>query len=112
MFYAEINENGKCFHITPNELPLSDTIIAVKDSSVLGKIWDGEKFVEDPDVTAPVELIDPTQEQLSRIEEQQLVIMEALADQYEEQQEANLINMEVQATIYEELMAMQESEGN
>ena len=42
--------------------------------------------------------------------ESMLTIMEALADQYEQQQETNLTSMEVQATIYEELLAMQGKE--
>lgn len=39
-----------------------------------------------------------------------LTIMEAMADQYEQQQETNLTSMEVQATIYEELLSMQGKE--
>ena len=44
MFYAEIDENGKCFHVTETKLPESPTIIKTDDGSVLGKIWDGEKW--------------------------------------------------------------------
>lgn len=42
--------------------------------------------------------------------ESMLTIMEAMADQYEQQQETNLTSMEVQATIYEELLSMQGKE--
>lgn len=44
--------------------------------------------------------------QLDNIEESQLIIMEAMADQYEQQQEDNLVNMEVQATIYEAILEL------
>lgn len=88
------------------------TAILCDDTVERGMIYDPETgtFSEyiPPEPEQPEE---PEPTQLDRIEEQQLTIMEALADQYEEQQEANLINMEVQATIYEELLAMQESEG-
>ena len=43
----------------------------------------------------------------NEVVENQLIIMEAIADQYERQEEINLINMEAQATIYEEILAMQ-----
>lgn len=48
MFYAEIDENKKCYHVTPCKLPESETIIAVDNGDVLGKVWDGEKFIDDP----------------------------------------------------------------
>lgn len=47
-------------------------------------------------------------EEPSRTEEMQLIMMEAMADQYEEQQERELNNMEVLATIYEETLAISE----
>lgn len=46
------------------------------------------------------------QTQLDAIEESQLVIMEAIADQYEQKIEQDLIMMESQATIYEMLLEM------
>ena len=48
---------------------------------------------------------EPTQA-IKDVQEGQLVIMEAMAAQYEEALERDLINMEVQATIYEELLAI------
>ena len=41
MYYAEVDENGRCFHVTNDKLPLSDTIIEVKNIDVLGMIWNG-----------------------------------------------------------------------
>ena len=49
---------------------------------------------------------EPTPSQLDNIEQTQLVMMEAMADQYEESQERDLTSMEVQATIYEEILAL------
>jgi len=49
----------------------------------------------------------PVEKEPSQMEEMQLIMMEAMADQYEEQQAVNLATMEAQATIYEELLAMQ-----
>lgn len=45
--------------------------------------------------------------QLDNIEESQLIVMEAMADQYEQSVETELTNMEVMATIYEQLLAME-----
>lgn len=46
MYYAEIDEYGKCFHITETKLPESKTIIKTDNKNALGKIWDGEKWNE------------------------------------------------------------------
>lgn len=110
MYYCEIDEKEYCFHTTQNELPLTDRIV-LSDWDAFGMIYDPETgtfFGYTPPEPEPMPEPEPTQ--LDRIEEQQLTIMEALADQYEQQQETNLVNMEVQATIYEELLAIQESE--
>jgi len=48
MFYAEIDTNKRCFHVTDNPLPLGNTIIAVESNDVLGKVWNGEMFIDDP----------------------------------------------------------------
>lgn len=50
---------------------------------------------------------EPQPTQLDTIEENQLIIMEAMADQYEQSVETELTNMEVMATIYEQLLAME-----
>lgn len=49
---------------------------------------------------------EPELTQLDKIEKNQLMLMEAIADQYEQGLEQDLINMEVQATIYEAVMAL------
>lgn len=80
-------------------------VIPCDDTVTLGMIYDAETgtFSE---YTPP----EPEPTQGDRIEESVLAIMEALADQYEERQEVTLTQMEVQATIYEELLSMQEKE--
>ena len=50
---------------------------------------------------------EPKPTQLDKLEENQLALMEAAADQYEEQIENRINDMEVQATIYETLLEMQ-----
>lgn len=102
MFYAEIDENGKCFHVTGCELPLSNCIIVTDDVNVLGKIWDGSQWMEPPEPESPV----PEPTQLDKIQTAQLTIMAAMADQYEESLEKDLRNMDVQATIYEAILEL------
>lgn len=51
MFYCEIDENKRCFHVTTNELPLSDTII-LSEENQLGRIYQDGEWVEPPE---PVE---------------------------------------------------------
>lgn len=67
MYCAEIDENKKCFHVTPDKLPPSDTIIETEYNNVLGKIWNGTDWEEDLSFEEPEE---PTYEptQLDRIE--------------------------------------------
>lgn len=56
----------------------------------------------------PPEPLPPEPTQADRIEESQLVIMEAMAEQYEQHQAERLTDMEVQATTYEAILALQE----
>lgn len=51
MFYCEIDKNNICFHVTKNELPLSETII-LSDERQLGRKWNGTDW---EDVPEPVE---------------------------------------------------------
>lgn len=58
-----------------------------------------ENIIENEGIIVP-----PTQ--LDNIQETQLTIMTAMAEQYEESLERELTNMEVQATIYEAILEM------
>lgn len=64
MYYAEIDENGRCFHVTNDKLPLSDTIIEVKNIDILGMIWNGTDWKQESKSEEMISL--PTQ--LDRIE--------------------------------------------
>ncbi len=67
MYYAEIDENGRCFHVTNDKLPVCDTIIEVESVDVLGKIWNGETW-EDEIIPEPEPTPEPQPTQLDRIE--------------------------------------------
>lgn len=100
---------------------MNGVVIDTYDISVLGKryvdgIWE-EVPIEESDVDEenpeeveePIEPevpVDPQPTQLDAIFETQIMIMEAMAEQYEASLERELINMEVQATIYEAILEM------
>lgn len=48
MFYAEIDKDGRCFHVTPDELPVGESIIQTEEENVLGKIWNGTGWEDAP----------------------------------------------------------------
>lgn len=73
-----------------------------EDIQVGDEYKDGE-FILIGDRIIPPNL-EPTQ--LDRIEEQQLILMEAQAEQYEQNLENRLNDMEVQATLYEAILAL------
>ena len=50
MWYAEIDESGKCFHITKIPLPLSDRILETRENA-LGYVQSGADWVNDVNVT-------------------------------------------------------------
>ncbi|MGN0317818.1 MAG: hypothetical protein ACI4E1_07810 [Lachnospira sp.] len=87
MVYAEINaETGKCFAVSdfgnskvdkPTLIPLDNY-----DVDVLGKIWNGETWEDDPTPEPDVEIIDNgiPSSKVEELYENQLIIMGALAD--------------------------------
>ena len=81
--------------------------VACDESVTLGMVYDsdtGEFSYPEPQ---PMPEPEPQPTQLDTIEENQIIIMEAMADQYEQSVETELTNMEVMATIYEQLLAME-----
>ena len=62
-------------------------------------------FIKPDEIEIP-EPFEPQPTQLDRIEEQQLILMEAQAEQYEQNLENRLNDMEVQATMYEAILAL------
>lgn len=75
-----------------------------KDGYIKVHKWDGEKpIVEYKQFPEP-----PQPTQLDNIEETQLMIMEAMADQYEQRLETDLMMMDAQATTFETVLALTE----
>ena len=69
----------------------------------------GEFYSQQRPLSASEEImiqLDEIKQEYAHVEEAQLMMMEAMADQYEQGLEQDLINMEVQATIYEAVMAL------
>ena len=80
------------------------TAVQCDDSVRVGMIYNAEtgEFTEPPEPTP----IPKTPTQLDRIEESQLTIMEAMADQYEQSLANRLDDQEVQATIFETILEL------
>ena len=102
---AQINEDGFCFAVGtfPEDYALRADQIDVTDNPlVMGMYYrDGAWVAEQPE---------PESTQLDNIEQVQLTMMEAMADQYEESQERELTNMDVLATMYEEILSIKGEE--
>ena len=80
----------------------------LKEAVACGEITEAEyqEIVGEAYVPLPAE---PTQ--ADEIQQTQMIIMEAMADQYEQHQADRLNDMDVQATIYEEILALKEASG-
>ena len=88
-YYAQIDENNICFAVTQTAEAVSSLdMIPIQglNTELLGKKWTGEDWEEVP---APEEPEEPeetpeTPDRITQIQEQNLIIMSALADLYEE----------------------------
>ena len=88
-YYAQIDENNICFAVTQTAEAVSSlNMIPIQglNTELLGKKWTGEDWEEVP---APEEPEEPeetpeTPDRIALIQEQNLIIMSALADLYEE----------------------------
>ena len=109
-YYAQINAEGICCGLSDLSGEVAaDNMILLKsyDMSVMGKRWDGAAWQEveqEPSDNMPLE----EAVTLKELKELQLIQLEAIAEQYEQQEEHRLNDMEVQATIYETLLLLQE----
>ena len=111
--YALIDDDNYCSQIIRTEqTELANSIdyyILLDDNAVerdyIGRKYDVENKSWTNEYALPSEP-EPQPTQLDRVEENELIIMEALAEQYEEGVEKDLMNMEVQATIYESILAL------
>lgn len=103
--YAQITENNICIAVSqlsglvdlPNMIKLNSY-----DLSILGKKYNNGVWEEVPQ---PESKPEPT---INTLAENQLTIMEAMAEQYEQDLDNRLNDMEVQATIYETILALGE----
>ena len=103
MFYAQIDVKGVCTGIAElsGKVEVPELIeLDSYDLSLLGKKYAAGEWIELPPKPEPV----PEPTQTDRIEEQNLNIMTAMAEMYEEAQANRLDDMEVQATIYEAIL--------
>ena len=87
MVYAEINaETGKCFAVSDfgNSVAHKPTLIPLDsyDVDVLGKIWNGETWEDDPTPEPEPGIIDNgiPSSKVDELYENQMIIMSALAD--------------------------------
>lgn len=109
MIYAQIDPESKiCVGIHQMSEYSDPNYIQVDsyNTSYLGMIWDGEKFINNPN--PPVEVVPdatPTEPQPSETE---LSIMEAIADNYEATQEVKQGNLDIMSAIAD----MYESENS
>ena len=100
MVYAQIDPESKiCVGIHQMSEYSDPNYIQVDlyDTSYLGMIWDGEKFIDNPNPPAGVAPdAAPTEPQPSETE---LSIMEAIADNYEATQEVKQGNLDIMSAI-------------
>lgn len=98
--YAQINENKICVGISQlSNIVIDENLISIPffDTTLIGKkynegVWE--------DIPKPDPEPAPKSD-TEKIQDNQLSIMEAMADQYEQQQGTNLNVYDVLATIYE-----------
>lgn len=82
------------------------TSVECSDDVIVGMIYDAETgSFSDPEPKEP-EPAQPTQ--LDNIEQTQLMMMEAMADKYEQRLETDLMMMDAQATTFEAVLALTE----
>lgn len=84
------------------EVNKPDMVLIADDFDITNKKYINGEWVE----YIPEPLPEPEPSQLDEIQEQQLIIMTAQADQYEQNLENRLNDMEVQATLYEAILSL------
>lgn len=104
--YAQIDENGYIVGIShlSGEMISTNLIQIDVDFDPTNKKWNGYGW----ETYEPPEPEPPQPTQLDNIEETQLMIMEAMADQYEQRLETDLMMMDAQATTFEAVLALTE----
>ena len=85
-YYAQIDENNICFAVTQTAEAVSSLdMIPIQglNTELLGKKWTGEDWEEVPAPEEPEETPE-TPDRIALIQEQNLIIMDALATTFEE----------------------------
>lgn len=95
MYYAQIDPESKiCIAVHQMAEYHDDNYISIDfyNTNCLGMVWDGEKFIDNPNppVVEP-EVVPPSDTELS--------IMEAIADNYEATQEVKQGNLDIMSAI-------------
>ena len=101
--YAIINDYGLVCgesNLT-GKVKQKDMILISDDFDLTNKKYENGKWVEYIPEPEPEPEYQPTNAEIAQT---QLTMMEAMADQYEQNLQNQLTNMEVQATIYETLL--------
>lgn len=111
MVYAEINNENICYAVSDmgNTAVEKPTLIELNtfDTSVVGKKYNNGVWEEVPQ-PEPEPSTEPNIDTLAK---NQLTIMEAMAEQYEQNLENRLNDQEVQATIYEAVLTLSEGDA-
>lgn len=100
MFYAQIDPESKiCVGIHQMSEYSDPNYIQVDSYNAiyLGMIWDGEKFINNPN--PPAEVVPDVTPTESHPSETELSIMEAIADNYEATQEVKQGNLDIMSAI-------------
>lgn len=102
--YAIINSNGEMTAVSnlTGQVNKPDMILIDSGFDITNKKYVNGEWIE----YEPEPLPTPEPTQLDIIQEQQLIIMTAQADQYEQNLENRLNDMEVQATLYEAILEL------
>ena len=86
-YYAQIDENNICFAVTQTaEVVSSLDMIPIQglNTELLGKKWTGEDWEEVPAPEEPEEPAETIEQKLTRLESQNIILMDALATTFEE----------------------------
>ena len=86
-YYAQIDENNICFAVTQTAEAVSSlNMIPIQglNTELLGKKWTGEDWEEVPAPEEPEEPAETIEQKLTRLESQNIILMDALATTFEE----------------------------
>ncbi len=97
-------EEAPAWPPTPEGYPI--TAVECDETIQRGMIYNPETGEFSEYIPEPVEPAIPEPTQLDNIEESQLIIMEALAEQYELNEERHIDDLEIKAEIYEAILEL------